>query len=140
MSHHASHPHTPEVHESADAWHHHAASEPVPQHEHAATLNTRMLAVGFVALTVAIASLVIALVLFFNAMTSTRVAREREGTQLSEPYLTYRAGSERVLGINGQSGEFNWAPPVTEGAQPSIQVPISVAAQRVVENYQKAQR
>lgn len=140
MSHHASHPHTPEVHETADAWHHHESNEPAPQHEHAATLNTRMLAVGFVALTLAIVFLVVALIMFFNAMTSTRIAREREGTQLSEPYLTYRAGSERVLGFNGQAGEFHWSPPAAEGGQPTIQVPISVAAQKVIQQYQKAQR
>lgn len=140
MSHHASHAHTPEVHETADAWHHHESNEPEPQHEHAATLNTRMLAIGFVALTLTIAFLVLALMLFFNAMTTTRVAREREGTQASEPYLTYRAGTERVLGINGQAGEFNWAPPVAEGAVPTIQVPISVAAEKVIQKYQNAQR
>jgi hypothetical protein len=140
MSHHASHAHTPEVHESADAWHHHESNEPEPQHEHAATLNTRMLAVGFVALTLTIAFLVLALVLFFNAMTTTRIAREREGTQNSEPYLTYRASAERVLGINGESGEFNWASPPGEQAQPMIQIPIDVAAQKVIQRYQSAQR
>lgn len=140
MSHHASHPHTPEVHESADPWHHHEANEPEPQHEHAATLNTRMLAIGFVALTVSIAGLVVALMLFFNAMTSTRIAKEREGTQLSQPFLTYRAGSERVLGFNGQPGEFNWVPPATDAGQPKIQLPIQAAAQKVIQNYQNAQR
>lgn len=140
MSHHAAHAHTPEVHDSPDPWHHHATNEPEPQHEHASTLNTRMLAIGFVALTLTIVFLVVALIMFFNAMTTTRVAREREGTQASEPFLTYRAGSERVLGLNGQPGEFNWAPPATEGAQPAIQVPIEIAAQRVIKSYQKAQR
>lgn len=140
MSHHAAHPHTPEVHDSADPWHHHESNEPEPQHEHASTLNTRMLAVGFVALTLTIAFLVIALIMFFNAMTTTRVARERESTQASEPFLTYRAGSERVLGLNGQTGEFNWAPPVNEQSQPTIQIPIETAAQKVIQAYQKAQR
>ena len=140
MSHSAHHPHTPEVHKHADAWHHHESSEPLPQHEHAATLNTRMLAVGFIALTLAIVFFVVGVMMFFNAMTSTRIAREREGTQISEAYLTYRAGSERALGLNGQSGEFNWTPPINDQAQPTIQIPIDAAAQKVIQAYQKAQR
>lgn len=141
---HGGHAHTPEVHGHADEWHHHELAEGEPQRENAPTLNTRNVAISFVVLCVTIAGVVLALVMLFDSYSTSTMARLKETTQSSQEYLTYRASAERVLGIGGQAGEYNWAGAAGgaggAGGEPAVQIPIDAAKRKVIEQYQKVGR
>lgn len=140
---HGGHGHTPEVHGHADEWHHHEAAEGEPQRENASSMNTRNVAISFVVLCVTIGGVVLALVMLFDSYSTTTMARLKETTQSSQEYLTYRASAERVLGMGGQAGEYNWAGAAGGGeaaGEPAVQIPIDAAKRKVIEQYQKVGR
>lgn len=130
----SSHEHTPEVHEHADAWHHHENAEGEPQHEHTATVNTGLLAKWFVALVVGFGVVVVLLVMFFGREVTARKAAAIETNVLAREYLNYRRNSEKALGMGdgGAAFTYEWSDPKA-GA---VQIPVEDAMKKVEAKYQ----
>lgn len=117
--------------EHLDDWHQHTPEEGVPQAEHAATVNVAVLSfVGVVIVGVVIA-LVLLVVIYFQAYSSTLMAQKAENTVwYQSEYRPYEAGAMRRL------REFGWQDQV-DGV---VRMPIDQAKARVIESYQNTRR
>lgn len=112
-----------------DEWHSHTRAEGLPQPEHAAHVDVRILTAVFIAMAILLVITVIALVVYFDAhMTQLRADRV-ETTQLAEDHWRpYRQQSFEKL------DSFGWV----DRDAGLVQVPIDEAKQIVVERYQQA--
>lgn len=128
--------HTPELHEHADAWHHHSKEEGVPQPEHGAIAKTSTIFGFFIALTASIGVLVLVVSLFFTYNLNNRRTTFMEGGQghlrIIEPYQSYRGVSEGNLGIGGQPGTYGWA----DDASGKVRIPLDQAMSKVQKQYE----
>ncbi|TVQ63444.1 MAG: hypothetical protein EA378_01840 [Phycisphaerales bacterium] len=103
----------------------------MPQAEHAASVNIAVL--GFVGVVIVgvVVALVILVVIYFQAYSSTLTAQKAENTVwYQSEYRPYEAGSMRRL------REYGWQDQ-TDGV---VRVPIDRAKARVIESYQNTRR
>ncbi|GJQ29949.1 MAG: hypothetical protein HBSAPP03_18330 [Phycisphaerae bacterium] len=129
---------TPEVHEHADSWHHHEATEGLPQTEHLAVLNVTSISIWGAFTTVALVVVMVALGMYFSSYTTAHKQdkEERQGWQhLSAPARAARDSAEAVLSVGAYKGneEYSWSP---EGGD-RVQIPIGKAMEKVVADYAK---
>lgn len=129
MSHHA---HTPEVHEHADAWHHHAEVEGAPQAEHTAVVNTGSLAKWFVILVVTLTVVLVAISVYFTAAVTRAKAEKLETTALGQAAREAKLVSLAQLSADGsQQAHYAWA----DATAGQVQIPIAKAMDKVVAKY-----
>lgn len=115
----------------ADDWHHHTAAEGVPQPEHAATVNARVLVITFIGIVFGVVLLVLLIVAYFNTYTSTYKAQRSEGVpDARSTYMTGRLGAEERLGKVGYVDRENGV----------VHVPLDRAVERVVTEYEGVDR
>lgn len=128
----ATQPHTQVPHEHADAWHHHAREEGLPQHEHAAVINVKGLFFWFIGCCAFVVAFILVTVMFFHAYYGRMQYDFVETTASSKPFRDARFNAEKELGINGQPGEFAWID------HDRVRIPIDLAMQKVVAQYAEA--
>ena len=108
--------------EHADAWHHHDASEGLPQEEHAGTTSIGTMAKGLVLIIVATLGLVAVTMLYLNHHID-KLRRERADQDLSADYVGYRDQAKSRL------DGYGWADSAT------VHVPVEMARERVLKRY-----
>ena len=108
--------------EHADAWHHHEASEGLPQEEHAGTTSIGVMAKGLALIIVATLGMVAVTMLYMNNHID-KLRRERADQDLSADYTGYREGTKTRL------EGFGWVDSAT------VHVPIGMAQDRVLKRY-----
>jgi hypothetical protein len=128
MAHHA---HTPDVHEHADAWHHHTSDEGLPQVEHLGVVSTAVLARWFVVIVGALTLTLVALFVYFTSSVTQLKAQIQETTALGLEARKARDEAMAVLGAEGGPGVYRWSDP----AAGKVQVPLSIAKERVIARY-----
>ena len=115
----------------ADQWHHHTDAEGVPQAEHAATVNARVLVITFIGIVFGVVLLVLLIIAYFNTYNSTYKAQRTEGIPNARTvYLTGRLGAEERLGKVGYVDEANGV----------VHIPIDNAIEQVVNEYRGVER
>lgn len=120
----SSHEHTSHGH--ADAWHHHSTAEGVPQHEHAATVNTKNTFVVLLVIFGFTAVFILVTVLYFN-VTVRQVQEARiETIGGAQVYNAMRGQMEADLSTFG----------VVDPATKTVRIPVDRAIERVVKRYQ----
>lgn len=131
MSHH--HEHTPEHHETPDAWHVHTAAEGLPQEEHGGKTNTVILAVAFVLSFGFVAVTILVTYLYFQVHFTSLRAQRIEGTAMGKSFVQYRDRSREKL------GGYNFA---TEAAARAgmASLPLKEAEQQVIARYSAGQQ
>ncbi|MBX3388752.1 MAG: hypothetical protein KF691_04795 [Phycisphaeraceae bacterium] len=116
-----------EPHGHADAWHHHTLAEGIPQHEHAATVNTTNTFVVLLVIFGFTAVFILVTVLYFN-VTVRQVQEARVetigGAQL---YNVMKSQMETDLSTFG----------VVDPATKTVRIPVDRAIDRVVKRYQQ---
>ncbi len=120
-----------EVHDRPDSWHHHAAAEGVPQHEHARVASPGTIARWFVGMVVTLVGSVTILILFFNHEVSQARATRIESTAMSAEYAAMRVRVNADLGLDGLPGAWTWSDPQQDLAS----APVRVGMERVVARY-----
>lgn len=129
------HNHTPEVHEHADAWHHHSDAEGLPQQEHMATLNTLAIARWGLAITVMLVVFVVATGMYFSKYTA-RLRTERQEREawagLAAEAQGLRDSAEAVLSTGGKPETYSWV----SDQEGRVQLPIDKAMRKVVQRYE----
>ncbi|MFO0861400.1 MAG: hypothetical protein U0570_12675 [Phycisphaerales bacterium] len=121
----SSHNHTSDGH--ADAWHHHSAAEGVPQHEHAATVDTFatfQVLVGILGFT---AVFILVTILYFNVSVRQQQELKIETIGAAEMALATKGQVQAELGSFG----------VVDADKKIVRIPIDRAMDRVVKSYQK---
>lgn len=93
----ASHGHfTPEVHEHADSWHHHAIDvEGIPQAEHGGMVNPIIVAKWFILIVVSVVGTCGVLYLYFSHYTTGIKSKQFETVSWSKDSAEYKATKER---------------------------------------------
>lgn len=127
------HAHTPEVHEHADSWHHHGASEGIPQLEHGSVAEPAALIKWLVLIVAALAIVLIALFVYFDSYNH-RLHAKRVETLNSAEANVHKAQAESRLGAAG-SANFQYVP--VENVPGKVHLPLDRAAERVIEKYNK---
>lgn len=117
---HAEHGH--HGHEHADAWHHHDASEGMPQEEHAGTTSIGAMAKGLVLIIFATVGLVAVTMLYMNHHMD-KLRRERANVDLSAEYVGYKSAATKRL------DGYGWVDAST------VHVPVKIAEDRVLKRY-----
>ncbi|MFG0326037.1 MAG: hypothetical protein ACF8SC_02045 [Phycisphaerales bacterium JB037] len=130
MSHDHTKPKTPDhlelEHEEPDAWHRHTLEEGIPQPEHAAHVSPKGLWGAFFGMAIFLVVTIAALIVYFDHhMTNLRQERVETTVQAERFGLKYkeesRTGLDAYRWINRDAG--------------TVQIPIEVAMDRVVERY-----
>lgn len=125
--------HTPGVHGHADDWHHHESAEGLPQREHSAVINTRVLMGWSVAIVLAFCVIVIAVIVYFGDY-SRRLKQERVEVMgykgIAAGYWRSKSAAENVLGLT-DSFTFQWV----DAKAGTIAVPLEAAQQSVLKRY-----
>ncbi|MBL9002202.1 MAG: hypothetical protein JNK25_13805 [Phycisphaerae bacterium] len=126
------HEHTPAVHDHADAWHHHDATEGMPQREHAGVADPMAIARWFTGILIVVVGLIIILSVYFVKYT-TQMRHDRIETfgWISKDAATARAQAEARLGMTGGPFLFEWS----DAAAGTVQLPIEQAMSKVVSKY-----
>jgi hypothetical protein len=127
----AGHDHTPEIHEHADAWHHHSAAEGMPQHEHASIVDAGALIKWFVGSTVVLVVLILALCMYFFRYNTQMRALYIENQEMAQQALTDIAKAEKQLGTDGKPFEYTAVNKQTR----AVQIPIDQAMKQTVQRY-----
>ncbi|HYE62773.1 MAG TPA: hypothetical protein VD997_12325 [Phycisphaerales bacterium] len=125
------HDHTPEIHEHADAWHHHIPEEGMPQHEHAAKVDSGALIKWFIGITVLLVVVVLALKMYFTKFTTQMRRTYVETTEIAQGAKTALAAAEATLGTDGRPFTYK----VANKQARTVQLPIDTAIKRTVERY-----
>jgi hypothetical protein len=131
----AGHDHTPEIHEHADAWHHHIPEEGMPQHEHAAKVDSGALIKWFVGTTVLLIVTIVALKMYFTKYTTEMRRTSVETTKMGEKARTSLAEAEAALGIDGQPFKHR----IVDKKTKAVQLPLDEAIARTVKKYEGVQ-
>jgi hypothetical protein len=131
----AGHDHTPEIHEHADAWHHHIPEEGMPQHEHAAKVDSGALIQWFVGITVLLVVTIIALKMYFTKYTTEMRRTSVETSEMALKSHNVYKDAEEALGTTG--GPFKYR--ITNKQARTVQLPISEGIQRTLAKYQGQQ-
>lgn len=129
----AGHDHTPEIHEHADAWHHHIPEEGMPQHEHAAKVDSGALVKWFIGITVLLVVVILALKMYFTKFTTQMRRTYVETTELTANSKTAIHAAEATLGTDGKPYTYK----VVDKKAKTVQIPIDLAMKRTVEKYQQ---
>lgn len=129
MAHHA---HTPEVHEHADAWHHHSKAEGLPQVEHLGVVSTAALAKWLVLIIIGLTAVLIALFVYFTSAVTQLKSEMEESTALGEDARKARAAAMAALGQDGATPTYAW----TDRQKGNVQIPIAQAMDKVIVKYQ----
>lgn len=117
---------TPEVHEHADDWHHHASEvEGMPQVEHGSVINTLTVGKWFVLIVLSVVATCAVLYLYFQHYATQYKAQQIENVSWSTDSAVYRARIEGEL--NGKPDWIN---------HDYVRLPISDAMAKVVKDYQ----
>jgi hypothetical protein len=109
----------------ADAWHHHSGAEGVPQHEHAAIIDTTstfkilLLVFGFTAVFILIT------ILYFNVTVRREQEAKVETTGGAKIYNEMRSLMENDLATYA----------VVDPATKTVRIPVERAMDRVVKQY-----
>ncbi len=120
----SSHEHSSHGH--ADDWHHHSSAEGVPQHEHAATINTKNTFIVLFVIFGFTAAFILVTVLYFN-VTVRRVQEARiETIGGAQVFNAMRGQMEADLSTFG----------VVDPATKTVRIPVDRAIDRVVKRYQ----
>ena len=106
--------------------HHHTAAEGVPQHEHAATVDTSATFKVLVGIFGFTAVFILVTILYFNVSVRERQEKEIENTSGSVGYTTMRSTMENELSSYG----------VVDASAKTVRIPIDRAMDRVVKQYQ----
>ncbi len=123
------HAHTLPVEEAhADAWHHHDASEGLPQVENGAETNMLSLAMWGLALVVTVVGSIAAIWVYFNSYSTQELARKKE-VFMSADAVQYKA---RI--VEQDFTTYGWS----DAATNSVRVPLSVAKDKVISKYNGA--
>lgn len=109
----------------ADAWHHHEASEGLPQAEHGAETNMLSLALWGAALVVTVVGSVAAIWVYFNSYSTQEIARKQE-TFMSAEAMQYKA---RI--VDQEMKSYGWA----DAQNNSVRIPLTVAKDKVISKY-----
>lgn len=120
----SSHEHSSHGH--ADDWHHHSAAEGVPQHEHAATINTKNTFVVLVVIFGFTAFFILVTVLYFNVSVRHLQVARIETIGGANLFNTTKSQMEAELSTFG----------VVDPATKTVRIPIDRAIDRVVKRYQ----
>src|SRR5689334_10909191 len=101
---------TPEIHEHADAWHHHAVDvEGVPQAEHAGKINPLTVGKWFVLIVVSVVATCTILYVYFMHYATQEKAIEIETIQWSSDSIAYKARMEvELTGKPSGSTQIIW--------------------------------
>lgn len=121
--------HTPEVHEHADDWHHHAKGEGRPQAEHTSVVNVNALFVWIIGISVFVVVSVVATLMYFNSYSNQLRASAVETTNSAKAFKAAQFNAEKELGLRGQAGEYAWM------NHDQVRTPIDVAKRKVVASY-----
>jgi flagellar basal body-associated protein FliL len=127
----AGHDHTPEIHEHADAWHHHTPEEGLPQHEHAAIVNAGALLKWFIGITVVLVVVILALCMYFFRYSTQMRALYVENQELAKQAMTDIAKAEAQLGTDGKPFAYTALNKQTR----TVQIPIEQAMKQTVARY-----
>ena len=109
----------------ADSWHHHDASEGVPQDEHGSSVAIPILARGLGLIIVSTLGLVGITMLYLNHHIN-QLHRSRTDADLSAEYVQYRDASKTRM------DGFGWVDSAT------VRVPVDMAKERVLKRYESA--
>lgn len=120
---------TPQPHEHADDWHHHAAAEGQPQHEHGDRPNIPILLGAFVCSVAFVGAVILATYLYFGVYTRTLRSERMENTALAKDFLEYRDHTAKKLStanewLNDDAARAGQAP-----------IPIEKAKEKVIAKY-----
>ena len=130
----SAHEHTPALSAHADEWHHHSTAEGLPQQEHTAAVNAKVVAYWFVAIIVFVAILAIIIAVYFNSVTTQLRAERIETTLIAQESNAAKAQAEATMGFNGQPGSYTWA----DAKAGKVQIPIEEAMKKVQSKYTPA--
>jgi hypothetical protein len=118
---------TPEVPETPDEWHVHAAAEGPAQEEHGSTVNTILLFMAFLGSVGSIALVVLLTYVYYTSYANHLRRTRIETTTLAEDYIRYRND------WNQMAQDFAWIQ-VENDAQ--LVMPLQMAMERVLDRYQ----
>lgn len=120
--------HTPEHHESPDAWHLHSPEEGQPQAEHGGKTNVTVLLVAFLTSFGFVAVVILVSYLYFQVHMTSKKQALIESTALSAGHQAYKKSTAQKL----QGYSF-----VTEAAARAgaVSVPLEQAKQNVIAKY-----
>lgn len=130
----SAHEHTPAMTAHADEWHHHAASEGVPQQEHTGAVDAKVVAYWFVAIIVFVAILAVIIAVYFNSVTAQLRSERIETTLIAQESNATKAQAEATMGFNGQPGTYTWV----DAKAGTVQIPIEEAMKKVQSKYSPA--
>lgn len=122
--------HEDQGHHGHDDWFRHSPDEGLPQHEHAAHVNSTAIGLTLLAIVFGVLLTVIVLTMYFVSYTTRLKAERQEGTKSAEPYLAYRDQSQRTL------DRFGWA----DREAGTVNLPIERAMDDVVAFYDQPGR
>jgi hypothetical protein len=114
-----------------DAWHHHDASEGLPQAEHIAGINSGLIATWFIGIMIAVVVLVALVSVYFDSVATRMRAERVETTVSSKAAVDARAEADKVLGNNAPFSGYTW----TDPAKGTLQMPLEFGQQKVIEKY-----
>lgn len=117
-------------HNGHDDWFRHTPDEGVPQHEHAAHVNSTAIGLTLLAIVFGVLFTVIILSMYFIGYTTRLKAERQEGTESAATYLTYRDQSQRSM------ERFGWI----DREAGTVQLPIDRAIDDVVAFYHEPDR
>lgn len=112
-----------------DDWHRHLPMEGLPQREHGSKVNPVALAIVGVVTTLGLIVTVIAVVIYYtNSITKARAARVETSATAEASYTDYMNAQQARTGYGVSKSE----------TQDAVRIPLDIAAQRVIEQYQQA--
>jgi hypothetical protein len=135
----AGHDHTPDLHEHSDQWHHHAATEGSPQHEHAAIANPAVLFHWFLLITASMVAVIVALGMYFGKYYSTTRQEKIETLDFynrPEGPRERLAQAEASLWPDKPVAQYTYHAANTQTH--TVQLPIEQAMAKVLAKYQSA--
>lgn len=113
-----------------DNWFRHTGDEVLPQHEHAAHVNSAVIGLTLLAVVFGVLLTVIVLSMYYVGYTTRLRAERQEGTASAAEYLVYRDNAQRSL------NQFGWA----DRQAGTVNLPISRAMDEVVAYYNEPGR
>ncbi|MBL8875586.1 MAG: hypothetical protein JNM86_07315 [Phycisphaerae bacterium] len=118
--------HDQSAHGHADDWHHHSAAEGVPQHEHAATINTTNTFVVLFVIFGFTAVFILVTILYFNVTVR----------QVQDARVETIGGAQMFNLMKGQMEADLSTFGVVDAEKKIVRIPIDRAMDRVVRQYQ----
>ncbi|MBN8597561.1 MAG: hypothetical protein J0L78_07805 [Planctomycetes bacterium] len=118
--------HDQSAHGHADDWHHHSAAEGVPQHEHAATINTANTFIVLFVIFGFTAVFILVTILYFNVTVR----------QVQDARVETIGGAQMFNLMKGQMEADLSTFGVVDAEKKIVRIPIDRAMDRVVRQYQ----